>query len=57
MKLEKILSFEYWLYLHKNGNKNINYRKIVTSLYNGYPKRVVYWWTLKRGNFPWGSSP
>ena len=32
-----------WIYIiHKNGNKNINYRKLVTSLYNGYPKPVVY---------------
>ena len=28
--------------IHKNGNKNMSYRKIVTSLYNIYSKPVVY---------------
>lgn len=35
------LNFEY---IHKKGNESINYRKHVTSLYNGYPKTVVYCW-------------
>ena len=29
-----------WIYIiHKNGNKNTSYRKLVTSLYNVYPNQ------------------
>ena len=39
-KLE-ILNFELTLFT-KKGNKDMNHRKIVTSLYDGYPKPMVY---------------
>ena len=45
MKKEIRKIIDLWIYpIHKNDNKNINYRKIVTSLYSGYPKPVVYCW-------------
>ena len=30
-------------HIHKYRNKNINYRKLVTSPYNVYPKPVNQW--------------
>ena len=37
MKNEIRKIIELWIYpTHKNGNKNKSYRKLVTSLYNGY---------------------
>ena len=36
---------EPWIYiLHKNGNENMIYRKLVTSLYNGLHKSMFYYW-------------
>ena len=36
---------ELWIcIIHKTGNENINYRKLVTSLYNIYLKTMVNCW-------------
>ena len=36
---------EPWIYiLHKNGNENMIYRKLVTILYNGLHKSMFYYW-------------
>ena len=40
-KLEALLNFVL-KFIHKKGYKNIDYRKLVTSLYNGFLKPVVY---------------
>ena len=39
-KLETLLNFELH-FIHKTGYKNKDYRKLVTSLYNGFLKLVV----------------
>ena len=45
MKKEIREIIELWMYpIQKNDNKNISYKKLATSLYNGYPKLVVYCW-------------
>ena len=45
MKNEIRNLFELWIYIiHKNGNENTNYRKLVTRLYNGYHKPLAYCW-------------
>ena len=42
-KIRKII--ELWIYsIHKNGNKDINCRKLVPSFCNNYLKPVVYYW-------------
>ena len=40
-KLEILLNFEL-NFIHKKGYKNLDYRKLVPSLYNGFLKPVVY---------------
>ena len=40
-KLETLLNFELHI-IHTKGYKNIDYRKLVTSFYNGFLKPVVY---------------
>ena len=40
-KLQTLLNFELH-FIHKRGYKNIDYRKLVTSLFNGFLKPVVY---------------
>ena len=40
-KSETLLNFELHI-IHKEGYKNIDYRKLLTSIYNGFLKPVVY---------------
>ena len=40
-KLETLLNFEIHIF-YKKGYKNIDYRKLVTSLYNSFHRSVIY---------------
>ena len=50
-KLERLLSSEIRISL-KTGYKNVDYRKLVTNLYNSHPKRVNRTTTAKNESLP-----